>query len=172
MSRPAARHGGSGAEEAAHPAHRGRRPGLGGRQLGGLPADPHPQPSEAEGGRNGADAVLLTAKVHCCPRCLDVWKVCLFVCLFVCLCVRACVCVCVDGVCVWMVCVCVRACVSACVCVCARACVCVCARARACVCACVCDFVPKDVHENRTMGVENNVVGRLELDVFLECAQS
>ena len=35
------------------------------------------------------------------------------------------------------------------------------------------DFVPKGVHEieNRTMGVENNVAGRLKLDVFLECAQ-
>ena len=33
--------------------------------------------------------------------------------------------------------------------------------------------VPKGVHEieNRTMELENNVGGRLKLDVFLECAQ-
>ena len=30
-------------------------------------------------------------------------------------------------------------------------------------------FVPKGVHENRKMGVEKNVAGRLKLDVFLEC---
>ena len=33
------------------------------------------------------------------------------------------------------------------------------------------DFVPKGVHENKTMGVENNVAGRLKLDVFSERAQ-
>ena len=31
--------------------------------------------------------------------------------------------------------------------------------------------VPKGVHENRTVGVENNVAGRLKLNVFLKCAQ-
>ena len=31
--------------------------------------------------------------------------------------------------------------------------------------------VPKGVHENRILGVENNVAGRLKLDVFLECAR-
>ena len=30
---------------------------------------------------------------------------------------------------------------------------------------------PKGVHANKTMGVENNVAGRLKLGVFLECAQ-
>ena len=30
----------------------------------------------------------------------------------------------------------------------------------------------KGVHENRTIGVDNNVAGRLKIDVFLECAQS
>ena len=33
------------------------------------------------------------------------------------------------------------------------------------------DCVPKGVHENRTMGVENNVTGTFKLAVFLECAQ-
>ena len=32
-------------------------------------------------------------------------------------------------------------------------------------------FVPKGVHENGTVGVENNVAGGLKLAVFLECAQ-
>ena len=31
--------------------------------------------------------------------------------------------------------------------------------------------VPKGVHENRTMEVENNVAGRLKLAVFLKCEQ-
>ena len=31
--------------------------------------------------------------------------------------------------------------------------------------------VLKGVHANKTMGVENNVAGRLKLAVFLECAQ-
>ena len=34
------------------------------------------------------------------------------------------------------------------------------------------DFVSKGVYENRTIGVDNNVAGRLKIDVFLECAQS
>ena len=29
-----------------------------------------------------------------------------------------------------------------------------------------CDFVPKGVHENRTVRVENNIAGRLKLGVF------
>ena len=33
------------------------------------------------------------------------------------------------------------------------------------------DFVTKGVHENWTVGVESRVAGRLNLDVFLECAQ-
>ena len=34
------------------------------------------------------------------------------------------------------------------------------------------DLVPKDVHENRTKGVENKVDDTVKLVVFLECAQS
>ena len=33
------------------------------------------------------------------------------------------------------------------------------------------DFVPKGVHENRTMGGGNNAPGRLKRGVFLEYAQ-
>ena len=36
---------------------------------------------------------------------------------------------------------------------------------------CVCDLVPKGVHENRTKGIESKVDDTLKLVVFLECAQ-